>query len=192
EEAAHVRKHAEALAAVRACSAEPYTDLELMHLSRYRGFHWNPGQHSNCKAGICQRHDDWEALLSDRDVEIGRTVLKPSFGKRGFQWSILSEELMSNREFILTALILHPSVLAHSSEELRNDRNFVLAAIYQNDGSFVHAPAQLQAYAEIAAVAVRLSSHNAKFADAEAVASAEDYLKDTEAFLAGTDVSFSE
>ncbi|CAE8588079.1 unnamed protein product [Polarella glacialis] len=187
EEAAHVLKHAEALSVVRDCSAKPYTDLELMHLSRYRRFRGN----SHCKAGICQRHDDWEASLSDSDVEIGRTVLKPSFGEKGYQWSILSEELRSNREFILTALILHYSVLAQASEELRNDRNLVLAAIYQKDCSFVHAPKQLQAYAEIAAVAVRLSSHNAKFADAEAVAFAEDYFKDTEAFLTGTDVSFS-
>ncbi|CAE8615828.1 unnamed protein product [Polarella glacialis] len=190
EEASHVQKHAEALSAVRACNATPYTDLELMVLSRYWGFHWDGERQSNFKLSMCKRHHDWEASLSDSDVEIGRAVLKPSSKKKGVQWSILSEELRGNREFILTALILHSSLLAQVSEELRHDRNFVLAAIYQNDRSFKHAPAQLRAYAEIAAVAVGLRSHNARFADAEAVAFAEDYLKDTEAFLAGKDVSF--
>eukprot|EP00927_Polykrikos_kofoidii_P047628 TRINITY_DN41892_c0_g1_i1.p1 TRINITY_DN41892_c0_g1~~TRINITY_DN41892_c0_g1_i1.p1 ORF type:complete len:500 (-),score=43.44 TRINITY_DN41892_c0_g1_i1:427-1926(-) len=173
EQADRLREHAEALAAVRDADATPYTDVELLSLCRGWKFYWNCEVQSRNLASLRQRHCDWERGLTPREVERGRALLRVSSTSRrkatGNEYKGLSINLTSSKEFILTALTLHPYALKHASEVLRHDKAFVRAAIYHNVGSFKHAPAELRLCPYLACFAERLSWHNSRHGDPAAL-----------------------
>ncbi|OAD21102.1 hypothetical protein THIOM_003148 [Candidatus Thiomargarita nelsonii] len=93
-------------------------------------------------------------------------------------WALesVSEELRSDREFVLAAIQKSDWAFGYASEELRADREFVLAAVRQNGKALQYASEELQADREIVLAAIQQDGEAIKYASEELRADQEIVL----------------
>jgi predicted methyltransferase len=114
--------------------------------------------------------------LSEQDkYSLELKLLKRAYFARVFEGA--SDELKSNKKFMVKAVCIKPLILEYASKELQNDEDVVLAAVKQNGLALGYASEDLRGDKEVVLAAVQKNGEVLRYASEELTGDRELVLK---------------